>query len=150
MSIPTTPRTEAANPAPDPLTLAPDTGKPLTRGLAVRYGIGFFGFSFLWMIGLMAVAQVLLPQRLSDMVGADQATSIFGTINSITAIVSLVSNLIAGNLSDRTRARFGRRTPWIVSGAIIAGVSLASRWSSSVRCRALSACPSHTAFVWSA
>ncbi len=42
----------------------------------------------------------------------------------MTAIVSLVSNLVFGNLSDRVRTRFGRRTPWIFGGAIIGGVSL--------------------------
>lgn len=72
----------------------------------------------------MIVAQVILPQRLTNMVGSDQATSIFGTVNSVTAIVSLVSNLVAGNLSDRTRGRFGRRTPWILSGSILAGITL--------------------------
>lgn len=36
----------------------------------------------------------------------------------------MVANLLFGNLSDRTRSRFGRRTPWIFWGAILAGVTL--------------------------
>lgn len=29
-----------------------------------------------------------------------------------------------GNFSDRSRSRFGRRTPWIVFGAVLGGVTL--------------------------
>lgn len=124
MTIPTTDASTGTAATVDPTTLAPDTGRPLSRIEIVRYGIGFFAFSFLWIIGLMIVAAVLLPTRLTALVGADQATSIFGVVNSITAVISLISNLVAGNLSDRTRSRFGRRTPWVLSGAIIAGVTL--------------------------
>ena len=42
----------------------------------------------------------------------------------MTAVASLVSNLMFGNFSDRSRSRFGRRTPWIVFGAVLGGVTL--------------------------
>ena len=90
----------------------------------VRYIAAYFLLSLLWMGGLGIVSAVLLPQHLRDVVGANSATAIFGTLNAVTAIASLVSNLIVGNLSDRTRSRFGQRTPWIVTGGIIGGASL--------------------------
>jgi MFS family permease len=38
------------------------------------------------------------------------------------AITSMVGIPLGGALSDRTRSRFGRRTPWIVGTAIVSGV----------------------------
>ncbi|KAG4073360.1 hypothetical protein HA402_008516 [Bradysia odoriphaga] len=71
----------------------------------------------------MIVAAVLLPQRLRD-IGVETPETLLGTISAATAVVSLVSNLVFGNLSDRSRGRFGRRSPWILLGAILGGVSL--------------------------
>lgn len=33
-------------------------------------------------------------------------------------IVSTIANIVEGGLSDRTRSRWGRRTPWIVAGSV--------------------------------
>ncbi|MFD6166193.1 MFS transporter [Oerskovia sp. NPDC060287] len=103
--------------------LAPDTGRPLTRGRVLRFSAGFLAFGLLWIVGLQIVAAVLLPQRLRD-IGVESPETLLGSISAITAIVSLVSNLVFGNLSDRTRSRFGRRAPWILGGAVLGGVSL--------------------------
>jgi MFS family permease len=102
------------------VTPAP-TGLP--RAQTIRYSAAFFVFSFCWMLGLSIVAAVLLPQRLTE-IAPDDKVAISGVLNSATALVSLVSNLIVGNLSDRTRSIFGRRTPWIVSGGLLGGISL--------------------------
>ena len=47
-----------------------------------------------------------------------------GLVNSIGAIVALLANIIFGTLSDMTRSRFGKRTPWIVGGGIITGLAI--------------------------
>lgn len=88
-----------------------------------RFCVAFFVFSFAWMLALQIVAAVLLPQRLAD-IAPDSKDVIFGVLNSATALASLISNLVVGNMSDRTRSIFGRRTPWIASGGIVAGISL--------------------------
>ena len=88
---------DAAAP-PSPSNLAPDTGAPLSRSTLIRFGVGFFGISLLWAIGLNTVASVLLPQRLKD-IGVDNPTALLGSISAVTALVSLVSNLVFGNLS---------------------------------------------------
>lgn len=103
--------------------LAPDTGRPLSRGASIRFGAGFFLISLLWAIGLAIIAAVLLPQRLKDL-GVDNPDAMLGTINAITAVVSLVSNLVFGNFSDRTRSRLGKRTPWVVAGGLLGGLTL--------------------------
>lgn len=101
----------------------PETTTLATRARTTRFAAGFLLFGILWATGLAMVANVLLPQRLTD-IGVASPDAWFGTINSVTAIVSLVSNLVFGNLSDRVRSRFGRRSPWIFGGAIIGGGSL--------------------------
>jgi MFS family permease len=118
------PLSDSAVPA-DIGEVAPDTGKPFTRARVARFGAGFLLFGLLWIIGLMMIAAVLLPQRLRD-IGVASPEAALGTINAVTAVTSLVSNLIFGNFSDRSRSRFGRRSPWILGGAIIGGASLAS------------------------
>lgn len=97
--------------------------KSLTKAQTIRFGAAFFIFNLCWMVGLQIVAAVLLPQRLSE-IAPDSYNAIFGVLNSATALASLISNLVVGNLSDRTRSVFGRRSPWIAAGGVIAGVSL--------------------------
>lgn len=96
----------------------------LTKTEKTRFIIAFFLNGILWMTGLAIVSAVLLPQHLRDLVGATASTTIFGYLNAATAIASLVSNLLFGNLSDRSRSRFGRRTPWVLWGGVLAGVTL--------------------------
>lgn len=119
----TQPSQDDTNNTSVPSRLAPDTGKPLERIVMFRFGAGFFLISILWAIGLSAVAAVLLPQHLKD-IGVANPNALLGTVNAVTAVVSLVSNLVFGNFSDRTRSRFGRRTPWIVCGGLLGGITL--------------------------
>ncbi|WP_321971623.1 MFS transporter [Paratractidigestivibacter sp.] len=99
------------------------SAKTTTSSQKIRFGASYFLFSLLWMVGLCIVSVVLLPQRLTDI---DPATKVAatGVLNAVTAFVSLASNLVVGNLSDRTRSIFGRRSPWIVGGGVLAGVSM--------------------------
>lgn len=96
----------------------------MSKGNRIRFSLSFFVFALLWMGGLAIVSAVLLPQHLKDLVGPNASTAIFGVLNAATAIASLISNLLFGNLSDRTRSVFGRRTPWVVGGGLVGGLSL--------------------------
>ncbi|MBT1177073.1 MFS transporter [Bifidobacterium callimiconis] len=104
-------------------SLSPETGKPVSKSTLFRFGAGFLVFGILWMSGLGIVSSVLLPEHYKAIEGADPE-ALVGIVNSFTAVVSLVSNLLFGNFSDRSRSRFGRRTPWIVFGAFLGGVTL--------------------------
>ncbi|GLY07767.1 hypothetical protein Acsp01_81460 [Actinoplanes sp. NBRC 101535] len=94
-----------------------------SRSTTIRFGAGFLVFGISWAVGLAIVANVLLPQRLTD-IGVSSPEAWLGTINAVTAVVSLLANLVFGSLSDRSRSRFGRRSPWLLCGGIIGGLSL--------------------------
>lgn len=44
-------------------SLSPETGKPLSKMNAARFGAGFLVFGVLWMSGLGIVSAVLLPMH---------------------------------------------------------------------------------------
>ena len=90
---------------------------------AARFGAGFLVFGVLWMSGLGIVSAVLLPMHYKTIPGVN-ADALVGIVNAFTAVASLVANLMFGNFSDRSRSRFGRRTPWILFGAVLGGVTL--------------------------
>ncbi|GGI15079.1 hypothetical protein GCM10007377_14120 [Galliscardovia ingluviei] len=111
---------EAADKDP---SLSPATGLPVSKAKLTRFGAGFLIFGILWMSGLGIVSAVLLPMQYKTIEGANP-DALVGIVNAFTAVASLVSNLMFGNFSDRTRSRYGRRTPWIIFGAALGGVTL--------------------------
>lgn len=103
----------------------PEADDTMSGSDRLRYCAAFLVFALLWMGGLAIVSGALLPQHLKDIFGQGRTyNDIFTWLNAATALASLVSNLVVGNLSDRTRSRFGRRTPWIIAGGVIGGVTL--------------------------
>ena len=105
------------------LSLSPATGKPLDKVTIARFGAGFIIFGVLWMSGLGIVSAVLLPMHYKTIEGVNP-DALIGIVNAFTAVASLIANLMFGNFSDRSRSRFGRRTPWILFGAVLGGVTL--------------------------
>lgn len=88
-----------------------------------RFIVGFFACGILWATPFGATIAILLPQRfLVDSMG--NATALVAQLNSFGAVVSLVANIFWGTISDRTRSRFGRRTPYIVIGSVFGGLFL--------------------------
>lgn len=104
-------------------SLSPATGKPLDKVTIARFGAGFIIFGVLWMSGLGIVSAVLLPMHYRTIEGVNP-DALIGIVNAFTAVASLIANLMFGNFSDRSRSRFGRRTPWILFGAVLGGVTL--------------------------
>lgn len=66
---------------------------------------------------------VLLPNQIQNLDPVGKAQTL-GVIYAITSVFSTLTTPISGALSDRTRSRFGRRTPWIVIGALIGGTAI--------------------------
>ena len=104
-------------------SLSPATGKPLDKVTIARFGAGLIIFGVLWMSGLGIVSAVLLPMHYKTIEGVNP-DALIGIVNAFTAVASLIANLMFGNFSDRSRSRFGRRTPWILFGAVLGGVTL--------------------------
>lgn len=73
---------------------------------------------------LIAPMQLLITVHLIDMVGPGGAAA-FGIVTGAGAVASLIANPLAGRLSDRTTARFGRRRTWILAGATAGSLVLA-------------------------
>lgn len=113
--------------AVDPNTIAPDTGQPLTKVTTARFMIGFIVFGIMWMMSGTIGSSVLFPQRFEEL-WPGQGESILTAMNSIGIIFALLSSIICGSLSDRTRSRFGKRTPWVIGGGFVCGLAF---WSTS-------------------
>ena len=109
----------------DPDTLSPETGEPFSRAMTARYLGAFVIFAILNCAAFVLNGNTLMPQHLKDLgYNETEATTALGTITSLTAIVGLLSGYIWGAFSDHTRSRFGKRTPWIFAGSIVAGIGL--------------------------
>lgn len=61
--------------------------------------------------------QVLLAKQ-SDAIAPGNKEFVFGLVTGVGAAVSVLANPLFGALSDRTTARWGRRVPWVLAGAL--------------------------------
>ncbi|WP_369412030.1 MFS transporter [Hephaestia mangrovi] len=86
--------------------------------LIVSLGVVFFLLLMLY----AAILGVLLPNQIEDIDPAGK-TAMLGIVFAITSVFSTVTTPVSGALSDRTRTRFGRRTPWIVIGGVVGGIA---------------------------
>ena len=79
-------------------------------------GFAFFLISMFWQ-----AYDTLIPKILTDKFGMAQTWS--GMIMALDNLIALFLLPIFGAISDRSRSRFGRRTPYIVVGTLCASVS---------------------------
>ena len=81
----------------------------------------------IWMAQLTPV-QLQLPAQI-ELIRASEnwvdGVVAFGVMSGIAGFFALIVYPLAGALSDRTTSRFGRRKPWIVTGALIFAIALA-------------------------
>lgn len=73
-----------------------------------------------------AVPGILLPRQVTLVFGEEGQANVAAltVISTIGAFAAMLAQPIAGQISDRTRSRFGRRAPWIVLGALAGALSL--------------------------
>jgi MFS family permease len=74
-------------------------------------------------VALITPLQLLLTLHLTRIAGAG-ATTAFGVVTGFGAICAIVFNPVAGRVSDRTRARLGRRRTWILTGSLLLAIAL--------------------------
>lgn len=85
--------------------------------------IASLGLVFFVLFALFtAILGVLLPNQIQDLDPAGK-TATLGIVFAITSVFSTTTTPVSGALSDRTRSRFGRRTPWIVGGSLVGGTA---------------------------
>ncbi|WP_453984965.1 MFS transporter [Brevibacterium casei] len=88
-----------------------------------RVAIGLFVGGALWIGPYIASIAVLMPALVAE-VAPDEKIGLVATMGLLGALLSLVSNIVFGALSDLTRSRFGKRVPWMVGGGIATGLAL--------------------------
>lgn len=94
---------------------------PIKIGIAT--GIG----ALLWLGPYLGVNAVLLPAKVQQIVPNEKA-QVVTILATAAMIVAAIANIIIGGLSDLTRSRWGRRTPWVIAGSV--GSLLTLTWFS--------------------
>ena len=74
-------------------------------------------------LSVIPLYQLQLPAQIAVLDPHNKAASL-AFIVFIAGIAGLISQPIAGALSDRTTSRFGRRRPWMLAGALFGSVAL--------------------------
>ncbi|OZD18210.1 MFS transporter [Rhodococcus sp. 06-156-3C] len=82
------------------------------------------------MYGLFqGIQQILLPAQVDQIDSAAKVGNL-ALLTTLAAIASMVALPIGGAVSDRTRSRFGRRTPWMVVMSALSALLLIAMGSS--------------------
>src|SRR6266567_8262560 len=75
-------------------------------------------------LSVIPIGQILLPAQIAALDATNKYTNL--TIATIIGVLAaVITNPIAGALSDRTTSRFGRRRPWFLVGSMLSAVTLA-------------------------
>ena len=77
-----------------------------------------------------SILGILLPAQIAGIDPAHKVANL-AIIATVGAFAAMIGQPIAGLLSDRTRSRFGRRSGWIIGGAIVGGLGLIGMAASS-------------------
>lgn len=78
---------------------------------------------FLLMALYSGVLGVLLPNQIAALNPGEKANNL-ALMFAVTSVFSTLTTPIAGALSDRTRTRWGRRSPWIAIASLIGSLCL--------------------------
>ena len=80
------------------------------------------GFAFFLICAFWQAYDTIVPKILTDKFGMSQSWS--GIVMGLDNIIALFMLPLFGTLSDKCRSRFGRRTPFILFGTIVAALAL--------------------------
>jgi MFS family permease len=89
--------------------------KRLMGSMATSYGGAFI-------VSVVPVT-LLLTVHLSAIAGAG-AASAFSIVTGVAALLGLIAQPLTGRFSDRTKARFGKRRSWILTGGLVSSLVL--------------------------
>lgn len=95
--------------------MTPPRDRPIAAGLMVG--------AFAWAAPSAAALTVLIPAKLAT-IAPDDKVQVLALLTVAGSLMALVAAIGFGTLSDRTRTRFGKRSPWMVAGALGAGGAL--------------------------
>lgn len=66
-----------------------------------------------------ALLAVLLPNQI-EAIDPDNKVANLAIVTSVSFVFTMLAQPLIGALSDRTRSRLGRRTPWMIGGSVVA------------------------------
>src|SRR3989440_12617650 len=75
-------------------------------------------------LSILPISQILLPTQIAAMGAANKFTNL-AIATTVGVLAAVITNPIAGALSDRTTSRLGRRRPWFLVGSMFSAVTLA-------------------------
>ncbi|NUT42574.1 MAG: MFS transporter [Thermoactinospora sp.] len=78
----------------------------------------------------MGIGGFVLPVHVQRITGENSVAAL-GLANTIGPLMATIANPIFGQISDRTRSRFGRRSPWILACVAVGIIALAVQASAS-------------------
>ena len=81
----------------------------------------FVGFAFFLICSFWQAYDSIVPMMLVNKFGLSQTLS--GVVMSLDNVIALFMLPLFGSLSDKTKTKFGRRTPYIVLGTVVAVIS---------------------------
>ncbi|TYG34867.1 MFS transporter [Lonepinella koalarum] len=85
-----------------------------------------------WLGPYIAMVALFLPSLIQEIDEANKV-NILALFMTTGVIASAISNMVAGELSDRTRSRFGKRAPIIVLGSFVfSGAMIAAAYTESI------------------
>jgi MFS family permease len=89
------------------------------RGFTPTYALATFGLFLAILTPILGGLSV----KVQGLVGLQQAPVQLGLVTGIGSLFALVSQPVAGRLSDATMSRFGMRRPWIITGVVFTFLS---------------------------
>jgi MFS family permease len=74
-------------------------------------------------LSILPIGQILLPTQIAALNAATRFSNL-AIATSVGVLAALLTNPIAGALSDRTTSRLGRRRPWLIAGTVLSAATL--------------------------
>lgn len=119
MTLPTQPESSTL----DTMTGASDPPPPV-KGSLTRLLVWIFPANFFVFLMWGAIPGTLLTKQVENLVGSNHVVESMIVVSTLGAICAMIAQPVAGQVSDRTRSRFGRRAPWMIIGVVVGGIGL--------------------------
>jgi MFS family permease len=107
---------QRANDIPEALQVPTNAVSPVFQALLTLANTA------IW-LSILPIGQILLPTQIAALDAVTKFSNL-AIATSVGVIAALLTNPIAGALSDRTASRLGRRRPWLIAGTVLSAATL--------------------------
>ncbi|GAA4981779.1 MFS transporter [Yinghuangia aomiensis] len=99
---------------------AAEPGRTRLGRLSLTFTLGNSALIMLW----ISVGSFLIPMQVTAIKGHPDPDALKNAV-AVGAALAAIGNPVFGQISDRTRSRFGRRAPWLAVCVLLGGAALA-------------------------